>query len=118
MKANEFRVGQYYNYGNEVIKMDGGLLSKILINDFTEDIKPISLNRDWLLKLGFYKKGGIWIKIIKGKILGIGLDGSYGLYNGDDDFKQGRSFGNKLIIEHVHQLQNLYFALTNEELIN
>jgi hypothetical protein len=72
--------------------------------DFVKpDIEPIQLSEEWLLKFGFCKfknyndfsKGGI---IIHGRKRGFVLRKSV------PDIK------------YVHQLQNLYFALTGEEL--
>lgn len=71
-----------------------------------QDIKPIPLTDEWLLSLGFEKIIGGGISFNKGKI---------SIYlNGRTDF-------NSLTIleesfKYVHQIQNLYFALTGYEL--
>jgi hypothetical protein len=64
-------------------------------------MNPIPLTEEWLLKFGFrridkytFVRKGIFIHMRK----------------------RGFVFSKKLIIENVHELQNLYFALTNEEL--
>tara|TARA_R110000796_G_C14364505_1_gene413233 strand:+ start:311 stop:688 length:378 start_codon:yes stop_codon:yes gene_type:complete len=82
-----------------------------------EEFEPIPLTKEWLLKFGFeYKESDIYI-IITGKfIIAVGSDGSYGLCNNKDSWDRGESFNNREILNHVHQLQNLYFALTGEEL--
>ena len=85
-----------------------------------EDLEPIPLTEEWLLKFGFekakhshgydcYIKDGFDFDIVShGRywVLAIYTDESCtnSLY-----FAHGR-------FEYVHQLQNLYFALTGEEL--
>ena len=76
---------------------------------YYSDIKAIPLTSEWLLMFGFktandtyYEKDGI------GLITGYAVDGT---------FVCGNSFGSRHThFYYVHQLQNLYFALTGEEL--
>jgi hypothetical protein len=72
-------------------------------------ILPLPLTEEWLIKFGFesfhkrdFKKKGLFITTYFATPQTLV----------DDDF------GNKRVLElkYVHQLQNLYFALTNEEL--
>ena len=83
-------------------------------NELEEDkiIQPILLTEEWLVKFGFEKK----------KQAGRLYDYYYiknGLYYSNMDFHQW-VYKNKSLedvaLKHVHQLQNLYHALTNEEL--
>lgn len=68
-----------------------------------KDIEPIPLNEEWLVSFGFEENG---IYLSKGNLL---FHKEHGLWSW---------FGNYIIIPRsVHQLQNLYFALTGEELI-
>lgn len=70
---------------------------------------PIELNPEWLERFGFEKdrtgyaledKNSLSFSVTKeGKFLACWLDKSTGI-----------------IVQYVHQLQNLYFALTGEEL--
>ena len=70
-------------------------------------LKPIPLTEEWLFKFGFdnkFNKGKINI-IPKGRL----------------GYKNGRTYFNSWTIlekqpDYVHELQNLYFALTGEEL--
>jgi hypothetical protein len=74
-----------------------------------ELIKPIPLTEEWLLRFGFesydveYKYASRWLNIEKSENGYVKL--------ADDYFIDSFEF------KHVHQLQNLYFALSNEELI-
>ena len=76
--------------------------------------QPIILTEEWLKKFGFKIPGG-----------GISYDkGKLSIYIGDTILsgKDGRTYFNSwAILEHspkyVHELQNLYYALTKEELV-
>jgi hypothetical protein len=72
---------------------------------WTCDPKPIPLTQDWLINFGFDQElfSHNFFNIIE--------------INGDDGFYEFYYNDTVLIIKHVHQLQNLYFALTNKELI-
>jgi hypothetical protein len=67
--------------------------------------QPIPLTEDWLIKLGFYEAQ--WGYYSFGELV-INVDGH--VYFGETETWIAE-------IHFVHQLQNLYFALTNEELI-
>jgi hypothetical protein len=66
-------------------------------------LKPIPLTEEWLIRFGFTAKN----KVDYESNCGI-LD----LESTDAGFL----FDSRLVIEHVHTLQNLYFALTGQEL--
>jgi hypothetical protein len=115
MKATELRIGNWVEIQ--------GLESKIILvdtegciceneycedfenNNITQNLQPIPLTEEWLLKFGFEYSdlngdSGLW-KIPPFQI--------YGKYN---QF----IYDYRLDVNYVHQLQNLYFALTGEEL--
>lgn len=123
MKANELRIGNFV-YGIEQGYKETALPVACIHNDNTirlqvgdetvgcynsKIIKPIPLTEEWLVKFGFEKRVGeifmyhTWFYIDKEC---AGVSGWY--FRGIDAFKSK--------IEYVHQLQNLYFALTGEEL--
>lgn len=110
MESKQFRIGNLTNFGKVIeinnfsfyVRDNGGTEVK----SSWADIQALPLTEEWLLKFGFlcnpYKD-------------------RYEIYwfNIDCDKRQGYldlSF-NGVPIRFVHQLQNLYFALTNEELI-
>lgn len=104
MKANELRIGN-------LVKLEGiSRPIKVSIIDTTETstntkYKPIPLTEEWLLKCGFeycdtvtpkaYWLNGVCIE----KVDSMFIEFSYGI-----------------VLKYLHQLQNLYFALTGEEL--
>jgi hypothetical protein len=119
MEAKELRIGNYINPlldENEVAE-----ICYISENDFGYErisdkeyfqgnsIKLIPLIEEWLLKFGFTDLGyGEWEK---GDII---LDNEYtdkGIWNISETVSHL-----SIDIKYVHQLQNIFFALTNEEL--
>lgn len=140
MNATELRIGNIVttvkgtkHYGKELevenIIYNNYDPSKMLvsINDYPEtEILPIPITEEWLKRMGFTKQIG-WSIVYKGekfqrgaKSLEIAPNGTWYAYvpyvrnfnTGEpDDFVCLRSD-----LMHVHQLQNLYHALTGEEL--
>jgi hypothetical protein len=80
------------------------------------DIDPIPLTEEWLLKFGFnrhhadYFNGIIYIKNIINN-----TEFEWGVY--PNELGSGIQIQNRKLLKYVHQLQNLYFALTEEELV-
>jgi hypothetical protein len=124
MEAAELRIGNLIGVN--------GVIDKILIiseysiefdstilNSSPKSIKPIPLTEEWLLKFGFEKMDfdmsgcNVWqlgkIRILKSFIreadYSVCIDGI------------SPPTWSIASLKHVHQLQNLYFALTNTELI-
>lgn len=110
MKKEELRIGNLTSKGVIIalhqfsaLANDGSLQTYY---DYRE-IKLIPLTEEWLLKLGFYPcKNQEWM-LCKGALC---------LNTGNNNIWE---YGGKVLTspKHVHQLQNLYFALTGEELI-
>ena len=78
-----------------------------------KNIKPIPLTEEWLVKFGFYNCDNSidrWFQISRDSLLKIFVSA-----NGDTFLA---FYGDERImkIDYLHQLQNLYFALTNKEL--
>ncbi len=69
-----------------------------------DQIHPIPLTEEWLLKFGFKLYEDFWIKDY---FISLHKDGS--VYESDD-------LPICINLQQVHQLQNLYFALTGVEL--
>lgn len=101
MKTNELMLGNYYlSFGVDLKQVETLHKDKILI-DFT----PIPLTEEWLFKFGFHK--------YKGDNIDFFLNDFETACNMELLFWKGNRIKN---IKYVHQLQILYFALTNEEL--
>jgi hypothetical protein len=116
MEARELRIGNYVYFGiiNEPIKITGGI---DICNPTIVMAKPIPLTKEWLLKFGFEmiedKTEEVWYWAYKDFVLEPTFF-CFG-YASPIVFDLIRVNEDKPLI-HVHQLQNLYFALTGEEL--
>jgi hypothetical protein len=124
MDIKELRIGNYIRHTEDKTE---GVIAKFYINDVyindwscgttpLSECEPIPLTEEWLLKFGFEKNNF-------SKVFGISngrydliftqLTDNYSvLYLKFDDCQLTQMKS----IQYVHQLQNLYFALTQEEL--
>lgn len=121
MKETELRIGNCINRGlakntplDDVIfypvLVDVDILKKISTGDLVWDFEPIKITEEWLVKIDFEKYADHkWFGGPEGDL--------------DISFKDGEAWmvdfeGNIISapLKYVHQLQNLYFALTGEEL--
>ena len=99
IKASELRIGNLVSKNGEWFETDF-----ITIN-MAHNYEPIQLTTEILVRCGFEDDKKEMIRRLRGN--DFVLDGYSNDYNG---FYLGR-------IDYLHQLQNLYFALTGEELI-
>lgn len=124
MKAKELRIGNLVKYSlsnipqeiKSIISVHGDYIVNFQNSEFSntiDKIKPIPLTEEWLLKFGFIKldnnKYGIgtynneyWIEFVMDRV--FFFIAAY--------MDSPPSVG----VKYVHQLQNLYFSLTGEEL--
>lgn len=135
MNVNELRIGNYISLNHEIVndvanpcKVLGILPDKRiaykennadqLLECPADQANPILLNSDWLVnRLGFKDNGGGYFQHedFNFFLFHVAEDEYYDCYkqvpSNDDtgDFKT---------IQHVHKLQNLFFELFDEELIN
>lgn len=117
MKANELRLGNLVeccyphdkkDFETKIEHVDFEILKDINAEYSISDIEyiPIQLTEEWMLKFGFNKEFDIFTK---GNISIANCVGGFYLTQ-DKKHTFGKVFNN------IHQLQNLYFALTGEEL--
>lgn len=111
INLRELRIGNYvYDTLGKVNKIDLEAITYI-VKEPHNQVKPIPLTEEWLLKFGFYKSMSWTYAIeLKGNLKLVYYLGEKGWSIG---FKSYSDFSN---LEYVHQLQNLYFALTGNEL--
>ena len=127
MKASELRIGNYVweDYGGDYVvtsihnKFFGtiGLTKPSFKTEgvyLVDEIKPILLTEEWLLKFGFIDND--WAFINNGLELSWSIrrceSGERSCFYLSDKFPEDF----QIRVEYVHTLQNLYFALTGEEL--
>lgn len=116
LTANELRLGNFIRY-NEVFEgvfmepNEGQLTADDMVfifeSDLLETAEPIPLTAEWLERAGFEREAEtVWRH-----------KNSQHVYETTINEYVYRVPGTSLtIIKYVHQLQNLYFALTNQEL--
>jgi hypothetical protein len=112
MKAEELRIGNYYNKNGEIKQITPSDIIEVWESERIW-CKPIPLTEEWLLKFGFELK-----KVSMG---GREYEGWRNFsFHLDTNYIKNTLFyhwmGGNIEIKHVHQLQNLYFALTSEAL--
>lgn len=110
IKQNELRIGNSFldNLGRE-FKVEGlkdeyvyfSLANGTKMKYKVSTLKPVPLTEEWLINFCFEKIG------INFNLIGMSV------WMCNDLFFCNK---NAIIIKTVHQLQNLYFALTNNEL--
>lgn len=116
IEAKDLRIG---NLVNKSLRSGNGrtIIDKIGPQDIVRCYENIShfiytgipITEEWLLKFGFHMSYGLTGKVFRlGLYFIIGYDGIYYIELGK---------GMNIEIKYVHQLQNLYFALTQTELI-
>jgi hypothetical protein len=127
LEAKDLRIGNLVEYFGKIRKIDGikamsigGYAVEIIETDIhgrsiseyspleSLNLNPIPLTEEWLVRFGF-EKSAFNENVYSNKSIIL------------DKRKLGwllcdNSIDNLKHIEHVHQLQNLYFALTQEEL--
>lgn len=130
IEAKELRVGNYVsiNYQpkeqitvrvNSIDEIDGACIGGVDIVFKFEDLHPISLTEEWLLRFGFEKvrpidsdrfEDGIWYN-------GFDLFQSWsdGSFNFATRVKSGE-LKSGYQVKYVHSLQNIFSAITNQEL--
>jgi len=109
VETSELRIGNLIQTNDgKVIKVTGQVIHEGVEGFF----KGIPLTEKYLYILGFgnYLDGSFLLEEISAI---IGLDGKIGFYL--NDFHEQTSYWLQNI-KYVHQLQNIYFALNNEEL--
>ncbi|MBB2150671.1 hypothetical protein [Pedobacter gandavensis] len=137
MNVSELRIGNYVFPDGEIVNEVGspceviGILPNkniaYQLNDKASDqvkecshdqVKPISINADWLVnRFGFKDNGGGYFQH---------EDFNFFLFYVEEDdyydcYKQvpaNDETGDFKTLQHVHKLQNLFFELFDEELIN
>lgn len=129
MKATELRIGNLvfgiddFNHGKKVIDTIAVITQYRweTIKGFN-GIEPIPLTEEWLIKFGAKKVKGIGDKYWYSIILFDEVENwnkPFIYYSPDNDYAELLDSEHEeriTVIKYVHQLQNLYFALTGEEL--
>lgn len=115
----ELRIGNWVNVVDKDYQVTQILEKGVncgLVGALYDIVKPIPLTEEWLERFGFEEKmiyNSIHYELGDFKVY---IDIDNGLPSGYFDYHKVSMIGIKAELNHVHQLQNLYFALTGEEL--
>ena len=115
MTASELRIGNWVIFNNHLIKEQQVTFLKS--NADLSEISPIPITEEWLIKLGFthdqvFDKYFIYLPLDKYLLEKLSFRTNEGFICLD-----GIKYRTLLkTVTHVHQLQNLYFALSGQEL--
>jgi len=129
MEASSLRIGNYIKLSQEartLLKEDqqGFIevrdINSSYINAWSDmgasggisNPEPIPLTEQWLLKFGFENYKGKWFRLYYSNERYL----LFGLNNCHIEMCLGDKTTAQAPVKHVHQLQNLYFALVGEEL--
>lgn len=124
MKPTELRIGNYVKQYDKIVKLvgiiDDGVYFDEDINGMQgelwgyKDFNPIPLTEDWLKRFRFEKVK--YIDCYNWTFLFTEFD-TFGVWQNKDKNKFYYNVHYRQInLKYVHQLQNLYFALTGKEL--
>ena len=119
LRVNELRIGNYVRtYGQDVGHRTIAGITPEGVNLLEQDekidynlIEPIPLTEEWLEKFGFEIVGDGYAEKWVGDFECCVNYGEGYLFFGQCD-----DYSHSIFIGYVHSLQNLYFALTGEEL--
>lgn len=122
MKASELRIGNYVLLDDKgVYQIDSGHDIEE-IDSFPFDnpyCQGVPLTEQWLKDFGFKPRGAGFL-INTNRITALRLDSTSFILDENTRFYVTLHHGKDIVhskkIKYVHQLQNLYFALTGEEL--
>jgi len=116
MKENELRIGNLLDLYGTIATLQGeDFYHHYSINERKlSRFKPIPLTEEWLLKFGFIKYGTLHDSYRLNPFI-VELD----ILGNHYTFRKIMNKEESILLKemkHVHQLQNLYFALTEKEL--
>lgn len=128
--ARELRIGNYIWFNDAPEKIGIAKVTQILDNGILTDqgfayineIEPIPLTEEWLLKFGFQKSIGFFMILSKLTSIELGLNNDtaeiqyYCYFRERSHVGEGDYVLLRKNLKYVHQLQNLYFAITGIEL--
>lgn len=112
MEASELRIGNYvkFPHNEKPLTVNPRIIQLHFNRETLYD--PIPLTADWLLKFGFLHLGIGFVSPDDLLFVYAGNSGKYEIFL----YKEVEEDVYLAHFEYVHQLQNLYFALTGKEL--
>jgi len=119
MEANELRIGNWVDTGKfHLPRYRGNYQMREGWFGYANKFSPIPLTEEWLLKFGLKKSESDYFELRQNMYtFGIkeAVDISGNVYFHPEKYSWSM-FGFACRVYYVHQLQNLYFSLTNTDL--
>ena len=120
MKAIELRIGNYISVKNMGVDLPA-IIERGVEIDAANEYNPVPLTEELLLKAGFssdgYKDGYIGKDFVSGQMtLSFVLCNPFAKGDWNDCYTFDLRDSMFKSLRYVHELQNLYFLLTNSEL--
>lgn len=134
LKASDLRIGNFINYQGKLIQVEGVVnrtiyhsgrqFDQIGVENYVT-FEPIPLTEEWLVRFGFQIDDDLGDQIyyqIPEQKYGYGIcfdhdDITFYKFNGNGGENVHTLIYDEKHFQYVHQLQNLYYALTQTELI-
>lgn len=121
IKINELRIGNYVAHRMKVTEVSAMNLNNVWVmgdRDYvaltSRSISAIPISEEWLTMFGFVDDGVVWEK--DELIIGLYKTGYFHIPSKLILYQSLLSSKTGVAIKSVHQLQNLYFAITGKEL--
>ena len=114
MEARELRIGNFVMKNRVVTSATLNIIADIELyqNQGFNNFEPIPLTEEWLKRIGAEYKGED-SDDTRAYMLRIG---TFNFWSDSSNDFSTIEFSDRIAVKYVHQLQNLYFALTSEEL--
>ena len=120
IQPQELRIGNYVEYNGEIIKLDGSLLCCYIQNELDYPFNEVPLTEEILLKFGFNEvEGERWCNMHEDfeecNYYYLSMFKIY--YNPETDrFEDDSLYHFNVNLKYVHQLQNLFYITTGQDL--
>lgn len=117
IQPKDIRIGIFLQWKNSEIKNNYFTVKSIQCDyDWFEDAEPIQITEEWALKFGFKENSPISSREYILSSDGFDIVKLINHYK-DGWLLQFYYWNAGIMVEHVHRLQNIVFALTEKELI-
>lgn len=118
IEVRELRIGNLVSHKGNPIELTKNRFKLSVFTLGCSEIEPILLTEEWLVRFGFvFEKSGWFVKKRGSKKTNnLKMFHLFKMKNINEYNTKGGITSKYLNIKQVHQLQNLYFALTGEEL--
>lgn len=120
MEAKNLRIGNYVKHNHSIGMALPTQLTSGNDFDMCDDFEPLPLNNEWLSKFGFddsgYQKGYTGVEFRVNMIMDFILTKPKFMGEWQEHYCYDLGQHRFVEVKYVHELQNLFFAITTTEL--